>query len=789
MITARGGARSRGGEALRRTRTDRVGALVGGTELQPIRMRLLQVVRQDLLLLCDGRAGDPLEPVGEAFVQLGALGLRDRLVRRIAHEQVAEPERVLARKGGALGSDQFLADERQQIRRNARAPFLGDEVADGAHEELLADHGGRLEHLTLLGRQAVEPRIQQRVDRGRDGDRGEVADRDPPVVVANDEPVVDQHREHLLDEQRVALGGPHDAFGDVGWQLRRAEEVRDQIRRLVVGERLERHGGGVQLAAAPRRAHVEQIGARHAQQQDGRAARPVGDVLDQVEERGLAPVDVVEHEHERTLARRGLEEPPDRPERVLAGRRLGDAHQLRHVPADELLVLVPVEHRADLRLDDLGEVEVGQARGLLDRLDHREVRDALAVRQAPAAEHLGSVAGRRQELLDQSGLPHARGPEEREELTRVVAFRGVERLPQLRERPFAAHHRRVQATRNRGGDLADAGQAPRGYPLGLALQLEGLDRIGIDRVAQEPVRRLTQEHLARLRVLLQAGGGDVHGIARHERVPAAGIARDDLARVHADAHLDRHAAVALELLVQRRERVAHVRRGARRPERVVLVQHRDPEHRRHRHTASPMYFSTVPPCRSIAARIVSKYRDCTSRIDSGSSCSPSAVEPVTSQNTMETVLRTSRAGATGESGVEHAGQNAKSSGLSRPQFGQVTIRPRVRPTAAGRDSSCLDRPESMGEEGRECFMNQPRAARSSPPGPYPRPSSPAARSGSLTRSASAPPAFRHRCPDGSELSSSFFRFSSTIVQLSSDTAWACSDGILRSVTVSSVDPS
>jgi hypothetical protein len=54
------------------------------------------------------------------------------------------------------------------------------------------------------------------VDRGWNRDRGEVAGREPPVVVANDEPVVDQHREHLFDEQRVALGGPHDAFGDVG---------------------------------------------------------------------------------------------------------------------------------------------------------------------------------------------------------------------------------------------------------------------------------------------------------------------------------------------------------------------------------------------------------------------------------------------------------------------------------------------------------------------------------------------------------------------------------------------
>ena len=115
-------------------------------------------------------------------MHLGALRLRDRLVRRIAHEQVAEPERVLARQGRPLGSDELLAHERQQVGRNARAPVFGDQIADGAHEELLADHGGRLQHLTLLGRQAVEPRIQQGVDRGRDGDRGEIARRDPSVV-------------------------------------------------------------------------------------------------------------------------------------------------------------------------------------------------------------------------------------------------------------------------------------------------------------------------------------------------------------------------------------------------------------------------------------------------------------------------------------------------------------------------------------------------------------------------------------------------------------------------------
>ena len=85
-----------------------------------------------------------------------------------------------------------------------------------------------------------------------------------------------------------------------------------------------------------------------------------------------------------------------------------------------------------------------------------------------------------------------------------------------------------------------------------------------------------------------------------------------------------------------------------------------------------MNFSTVPPWRSSAARISSKYRDMTRRSDSGSSRSPIAVEPVTSQKTTVTVLRVSCCAAGGANGAAHEGQKAKSSGLSRPQFAQVS---------------------------------------------------------------------------------------------------------------------
>ena len=52
-------------------------------------------------------------------------------------------------------------------------------------------------------------------------------------------------------------------------------------------------------AAAPARVHVEQLGPREAEDQQRRLAHPAGEVLDQLEQRLLRPVDVLEHEHER----------------------------------------------------------------------------------------------------------------------------------------------------------------------------------------------------------------------------------------------------------------------------------------------------------------------------------------------------------------------------------------------------------------------------------------------------------------------------------------------------------
>jgi hypothetical protein len=61
------------------------------------------------------------------------------------------------RNRNASSPGRVVRSDREQFGRNPPSPVLGKQIANGAHEELLADHGGRLEHLALFGRQAVEP--------------------------------------------------------------------------------------------------------------------------------------------------------------------------------------------------------------------------------------------------------------------------------------------------------------------------------------------------------------------------------------------------------------------------------------------------------------------------------------------------------------------------------------------------------------------------------------------------------------------------------------------------------
>src|ERR1700722_19241211 len=128
------------------------------------------------------------------------------------------------------------------------------------------------------------------------------------------------------------------------------------------------------------------------------------------------------------------------------------------------------------------------------------------------------------------------------------------------------------------GDTAGVGidgqQPERRDLLGLALQREAVQRFDRHGVAHELQRLRSQQYLSGRRRLLQARR-DVHSITDRDVPPLAAEYRSG---VHPRAKAQRDA----DLLRQRRQALADLRRCANRPKRVVLVYLRDPEPRHHR---------------------------------------------------------------------------------------------------------------------------------------------------------------------------------------------------------------
>src|SRR5205814_6121396 len=102
-----------------------------------------------------------------------------------------------------------------------------------------------------------------------------------------------------------------------------------ELRRLLAVERRQRQGGRVLLRRAPRRAAVEELHARGADDQDGGAGQRVRESSEQVEKRGRSPMEVLDgQDRQALLPERGNVEVPCilEPLRHLAGpRRVGES--------------------------------------------------------------------------------------------------------------------------------------------------------------------------------------------------------------------------------------------------------------------------------------------------------------------------------------------------------------------------------------------------------------------------------------------------------------------------------
>jgi hypothetical protein len=491
----------------------------------------------------------------EPLVKVGTLALRDPSVRRVGHEAVFEPPALAAR---VLGAGEALRLERVERRSHLARRALAEADDDGLAEAAALD---RRELGDVADRrvQAVEARGEERLHRRRDLDV-DIAVGDPAAV--GDRAAVAEHRRDLAEEQRVALGGLADAVDDR--RRRAAELVLGEPARVLGRERRQRDRERARHPRAPRRSLLEQLGAREAEHH-GPAAEPLHHGLDEVEQRRLGPVHVLQHREDRALAGERLEESAHRPRRVRR-RRLPDAEHLREPRGDGRAVGRAgeplVEHARDRR-----SVGGRRPRDPGEQVDERRERHAVAVRGRLPDEHARAIRDRIGERVGEPGLPDARRCEHRDEDARIGLDRLLERVLEHRERPVASDERGVGGPRD-GSDAEDARGAE---DLGLALQGEGFERLRLEGSAGEPLGALGHEHVAGRSGGLEPCRGVEH-VASDAALARGGDVREHLTRVDRDPHAQRFTVGA-----QGPGGVAHLERGAGGADDVVLVCGRDAE--------------------------------------------------------------------------------------------------------------------------------------------------------------------------------------------------------------------
>src|SRR5262249_56310209 len=116
-------------------------------------------------------------------------------------------------------------------------------------------------------------------------------------------------------------GVPAGAGEQLDLRLRgqdRAEQLRQEPGRVLVGERRQRDRQRVRLSPAPVRTAAEQLRPRGADNEQRDSGRPIDQVIDEVQQVVVRPVQVLEDEYERPFVRKALEEPPPGGERLVA---------------------------------------------------------------------------------------------------------------------------------------------------------------------------------------------------------------------------------------------------------------------------------------------------------------------------------------------------------------------------------------------------------------------------------------------------------------------------------------
>ena len=240
-----------------------------------------RVPRDDLGLGPDALGEAFLQHLGDARVQLLARALEQRLVRRLLDQRMLED--VGGRGRLPAREEDFGIDQ-------ARQPVAQGGLVEPRHRreqripELPSQHRRPLRHL-LRRREPIEPRHQTVGEAGRDGRH------------AARRPGLRRRLGQLLDVERHAVGAGDQDIERGGGQLRTHERC-DHVVRLALGEPGELHGGQIGMRRPGRR----ELRARRGEEQHPRRRALRDHVPQQLQRRGVAPLQVLD-EHDQRLHR------------------------------------------------------------------------------------------------------------------------------------------------------------------------------------------------------------------------------------------------------------------------------------------------------------------------------------------------------------------------------------------------------------------------------------------------------------------------------------------------------
>ena len=304
------------------------------------------------------------------------------------------------------------------------------------------------------------------------------------------------------------------------------------------------------VAAGPEAwAHLLDLGPGEDQQVDGQVARPVDQVVQEVQQPDVSVVRVLHQQHDRVHCRHPLEERPPAGEqllpRQLTSRVVGERHaQQPAEPGPHVGLLGRVR---DPGPDAVGQLDrrglrrvlLGDAETLADHLGQRPEGHAFSVGQAAApvpSRRADQAVDVLLELPAQPRLAHAGRPGDHDEPGDAALTRCLEEVPHRADLDVPPGHRRLETVDPLGP--TDSGEHPGRPPqlLRCDLALEGVlaGVVEADRARAQPPGAPVDEHLSGIGGCLHARCG-VHRIAGHHALVRRPDGHRDVARDDARA--------------------------------------------------------------------------------------------------------------------------------------------------------------------------------------------------------------------------------------------------------------